>query len=284
MVVDTRARKRRRSLDAQAGVVIPGLPFEVVVTHVLRKENLPDPADLAVLRRVSRGMRDAVDATGREIEELGENDAADLGCLTTLRCLQRQGRLSRKESLCQAAARSGQLEELIDLRAENWPWDEWTCAGSAEGGHLEVLQWVRANGCPWDEKTCAGAAEGGHLELLQWLRANGYPWDEQTCSGAGWGGHLEVLQWARANGCPWDAETCSGAAWGGHLEVLQWARANGCQWDAETCSEAAEGRAPRCAAVGACERLPVGRVDARICENWGSFRVVKLGDSERLPS
>jgi len=50
MVVDTRARKRRRSLDAQAGVVIPGLPFEVVVTHVLREENLPDPADLAVLR------------------------------------------------------------------------------------------------------------------------------------------------------------------------------------------------------------------------------------------
>ncbi len=60
--VETRARKRRRDLDAQAGVVIPGLPFEVVVTHVLREENLPDPADLAVLRGVSRGMRDAVDA------------------------------------------------------------------------------------------------------------------------------------------------------------------------------------------------------------------------------
>jgi hypothetical protein len=148
MVVDTRARKRRRSLDAQAGVVIPGLPFEVVVTHVLRKENLPDPADLAVLRRVSRGMHDAVDATGREIEELGENDAADLGCLTTLRCLQRQGRLSRKESLCQAAARSGQLEELIDLRAENWPWDEWTRVYARIGDHFELLNWATANGCP----------------------------------------------------------------------------------------------------------------------------------------
>ena len=50
------------ALEAQADVVIPGLPFEVVVTHVLREENLPDPADLAVLRGVSRGMRDAVDA------------------------------------------------------------------------------------------------------------------------------------------------------------------------------------------------------------------------------
>jgi hypothetical protein len=173
MVVDTRARKRRRSLDAQAGVVIPGLPFEVVVTHVLRKENLPDPADLAVLRRVSRGMRDAVDATGREIEELGENDAADLGCLTTLRCLQRQGRLERKEHLCQAAARSGQIEELKALRVENCPWDEETCAQAAYGGHLQVLQWARANGCPWNAETCYRAAKGGHLEVLHWARTAG---------------------------------------------------------------------------------------------------------------
>jgi hypothetical protein len=58
----TRARKRKRDLDAQAGVAIPGLPFDVAVSLV--EKHLPDPADLAVLRAVSKGMRVAVDATG----------------------------------------------------------------------------------------------------------------------------------------------------------------------------------------------------------------------------
>jgi hypothetical protein len=63
--VETRsARKRKRDLDAQAGVAFPGLPFDVAVSIV--EKHLHDPADLAVLRAVSRGMRDAVDATGRK--------------------------------------------------------------------------------------------------------------------------------------------------------------------------------------------------------------------------
>jgi len=68
----TCARKRERDLDAQAGVAIPGLPFDVAVSIV--EKHLPDPADLAVLRAVSRGMRDAVDATGRKVEEFEEED------------------------------------------------------------------------------------------------------------------------------------------------------------------------------------------------------------------
>ena len=63
--VGTRARKRKRDLAAQAGVAFPGLPSDVAVSLV--EKHLPDPADLAVLRAVSKGMRDAVDATGREI-------------------------------------------------------------------------------------------------------------------------------------------------------------------------------------------------------------------------
>ena len=59
--VETRARKRKRDVDAQAGVAIPGLPFDVAVSLV--EKHLPDPADLAVLRAVSKGMRAAVDAT-----------------------------------------------------------------------------------------------------------------------------------------------------------------------------------------------------------------------------
>ena len=90
--VETRARKRKRDLDAQAGVAFPGLPFDVAVSLV--QNHLPDPADLAVLRAVSKGRRDAVDATGRKIEELEEYDAAERGYLSTLKCLRRRGRLS----------------------------------------------------------------------------------------------------------------------------------------------------------------------------------------------
>ena len=101
--VETRARKRTRYLDAHVGVAIPGLPFDVAVSLV--QKHLPDPADLAVLRVVSRGMRDAVDATGRKMEEFKEDDAVERGYLSTLKCLRRRGRLSDERLLCAAAAR-----------------------------------------------------------------------------------------------------------------------------------------------------------------------------------
>ena len=167
-VVETRGRKRKHDLEAQAGVAIPGLPFDVAVSLV--KEHLPDPADLAILRAVSRGMRDAVDATGRKVEECDEEDAGKRGYLTTLKCrLRRRGRLENECSLCAAAASNGDLEELKLLRYhEKSSWDEKTCAFAARGGHLEVLKWLRENKCPWESNTCANAAFGGHLETLKW--------------------------------------------------------------------------------------------------------------------
>ena len=236
--VETRSRKRKRecrdATAANAGEAIPGLLNDIVVTHVLRSENFDDPADLARLPAVSRVMRDAVAATGLQFEELDEFDAAEVGCLSAVQRLQRGGRLSRQEYLCQAAARSGQLEELQWLRANGCPWDRWTCSGAARGGHLEVLQWLRANGCPWDEWTCSRAARGGHLEVLQWAHANGCPWDEETCTFAAQGGHLEVLQWARANGCPWDADTCVAAVDEQSHDVFLWARENDCPMNDDT--------------------------------------------------
>ena len=65
--IETRARKRNLDLSAQAGVAFPGLPPDVAESIV--EKHLPDPADLAVLRAVSKGMRDAVDATGRKRSE-----------------------------------------------------------------------------------------------------------------------------------------------------------------------------------------------------------------------
>ena len=169
--VETRGRKRKRDLAAQTGVAIPGLPFDVAVSLV--EKHLPDPADLAVLRAVSKGMRDAVDATGQMVEEFGEEDAAVRGYVTTLKCLRRRGRLSDERLLYDAAARIGDLEGLKALRrTEKFSWDERTCAYAAKGGHIEVLKWARANGCPWYEGACLRQAElCGHTEVAAWIRS-----------------------------------------------------------------------------------------------------------------
>ena len=187
---DASTATTRASLT-DAGEAFPRLPDHVVVEHILRSEYFDDPADLARLPAVSRAMRDTVAATGLRFEELDEKRAVMLGCLSALQRRHRQGRLSRQESLCQAAARGGNLEELKVLRAEGWPWDKFTCSWAANGGHPKVLQWARENGCPWDEETCYWATHGGHLEVLQWARANGCPWFQVTRTTAVQLGYVE---------------------------------------------------------------------------------------------
>ena len=206
--------------DPNAGVTtFEDLPPDVK-NEILGPTNLPEPRDLANLRAVSHWMRDAVDATGREIEELSNEDAMFLGNVSLLKDRHSRGLLKGDEGsfVCAAAARTGQLEELKALRAEKFPWDKWTCAYAAKGGHLEVLKWAHENGCPWDWETCKYAAEEGHLEILKWARANDCPWSKWTCECAARGGHLEVLKWARANDCPWDARTRTYAASKGCVE------------------------------------------------------------------
>ena len=56
-------------------------------------------------------MRDAVLVTGRAIYNLNTAQAAELGCLGTLQCLLRQGRLDKSE-VCQFAAMVGHLGVL----------------------------------------------------------------------------------------------------------------------------------------------------------------------------
>ena len=232
--------KKARAIAPQvhAEEAFPGIPQDVVVTHILT--SVTDPIVLARLRAVSRAMRDAVERTGILVEEMTTGVAVELGCLETLQHKLQKARLDKSE-VCTFAAKGGQLEVIRWARAHGCPWDEWTSAQAAWGGQLEVLQWAHATGCPWDEFTCSNAAESGHLEVLHWARANGCPWTWRKCSFAAQEGHLEVLQWARANGCPWDEKTCANAAYGGHLEVLQWARANGAPWDKITNNNAAHG-------------------------------------------
>ena len=157
------------------------------------------PTELASFRDFAKVMRDAIGEKG-SFNELKPGEAAQRGCLDTLKILHRRGRVAFNVDLCTAAA---------------------------YGGQLEVLKWLRENSYPWDEMTCACAASGGYLKMLQWARANGCPWDERTFLGAAYGGHLKVLQWARANGCPWDAETCAHAAADGGITLLYSAARDG---------------------------------------------------------
>ena len=152
--------------DPNAGVTtFEDLPPDVK-NEILGPTNLPEPRDLANLRAVSHWMRDAVDATGREIRKFSNQDAAKLGNVSLLKDRHSRGLLMGYEwsLVCAAAARTGQLEELKALRAEKFPWDKWTCAYAAKGGHLEVLKWARANDCPWDARTRTYAASKGCVE------------------------------------------------------------------------------------------------------------------------
>jgi|TARA_B110000977_G_scaffold93873_1_gene124121 hypothetical protein len=84
-----RARRKARAAqttdthESSTQEAFPGLPQEVVVTHVLRSDT--DPIVLARLRAVNRAMRDAVDQTGLSVDELPAEEAAELGCLETLK-------------------------------------------------------------------------------------------------------------------------------------------------------------------------------------------------------
>jgi len=151
---------------------IPGLPREVVVTHILGAIN--DPYHLARLREVSPAMHDAVAATGRELKEHDTKSTAELGYLSTLQHLLIQGRLDKTE----------------------------VCTTAAKGGHFDVLKWLRENGCPWDLGTCMMVVNGDHLDVLKWLHENGCPWNETTTLAAQMKGKFDILAWARANGCP----------------------------------------------------------------------------------
>ena len=68
-------------------------------------------------------MRDAVDATGREIKVVRDWHAANHGYLSLLKDRHTRGVLQIDRYLCEAAARSGQLEELKSFRAKNFPVD-----------------------------------------------------------------------------------------------------------------------------------------------------------------
>ena len=116
-----RLEARRDARAANAGNAIPSLLNDIVVTHFFRCDNFDYPAYLARLPAVSSTMHDTVAATGHQFEELDEDNAVNLGCLSAVQRMQRGGNLSRREVLCRAAASGEHLEELKVLRENGCP-------------------------------------------------------------------------------------------------------------------------------------------------------------------
>jgi hypothetical protein len=90
-------------------------------------------------------MRDAIGEKGMKgsVKELTPDEAAERGCLGTLKSLHRRGHVTFNEDLCIFAA---------------------------QGGQFLVLKWLRENGCPWDADTCElSASENGHKKLQAWI-------------------------------------------------------------------------------------------------------------------
>jgi hypothetical protein len=145
----------------------PGLPLDVAA-HIL---NLADPRDLARVRAVSRGMRDAVAATGRQAVPTFYQ-VFEGGYLDWLTMADVDIELD-EYTLCMAAANAGDLSMLKWLNANGCPWDKWTWSYVAMGGHLEIMKWARASGCPWDKFSCYSWAENEQNEdVMDWVCAN----------------------------------------------------------------------------------------------------------------
>jgi len=151
--METRARKRKRERrDANAGEAISGLLNDIVVTHVLRSDSFDDPADLARLPAVSRAMRDTMAGAGLQFAELYAEEAAWLGCFSAMERLQRQGLLPRQESLCEVAARNGNLERSC-----------WSCARKAARGTSKLAGKRRRAGTSTCFSGCARMSVRGTL-------------------------------------------------------------------------------------------------------------------------
>ena len=111
-----------------AGDAFAPLPAHILSTHVLSSGNLPDPSDLARPRMVSREMRDAVAATGREVYKLGAGKAIHFGDASGLQLFMHQ---------------RGDLDNS----------SVWYCTLAADYQQPEILQWLRENNFQRDDGT-----------------------------------------------------------------------------------------------------------------------------------
>ena len=155
------------------------LKVRVTMQHIMDKTGMDKSFQSHmhdVLRKASEVCAEEEKKEGSgQVKDLTPLEAAEQGCLDTLKRLHRRGLVIGEDFVCEAAAKGGQLEVLKWLHKVGYPWNPNTCAYAAQGGHLKILQWLRANDCPWGPVTCVWAAEYGHFELLKWARKNDSP-------------------------------------------------------------------------------------------------------------
>ena len=143
------------------------------------------------------------------------------------------GRYNSSSEFVDVAAREGHLELVKWLKANGYPWSQYTCENAVASRNFELVKWCRENGCEWNFRTCLEAARIGNLEMLKWCKENGCKWNNDASD-------LDMLKWARLNYCEWTSAICTFAVLNGDFEMLKWARENGCDWSAETSAAAAE--------------------------------------------
>ena len=144
-------------------IVVLGLSDVLQVSGLFAAEVLSrlDPTDLALLRRVDRAFRAAVESSSH-LPRAGVSEEVP----------HKLRRFVGSVNLLAWAMENGCPRSLVVVNS---------ISHAAEGGHLEVAHWARERGWQWDARTCGQAAMGGHLEVLKWARRHGCPWDEMTC-------------------------------------------------------------------------------------------------------
>jgi hypothetical protein len=165
------------------------------------------------------------------------NAAACSGNLQTLVAAKQHGSILTAHTMG-AAARYGTLAMCQYLHAEQCPYDADCCKTTAESDNVDILRWLLQQGCPMNaDKVCTAAAAGGHIDVMSFLQS-ALPslttdmWTEML-NAAGGNSKLAAAQWLRQRGAEWPAVLqYRSKAW--QSEVLAWARAEGCTSSVET--------------------------------------------------
>ena len=144
-----------------------------------------------------------------------------------------------EDKVCSIAAKYGNLDLLISLHENGYPWDEWTFYCAVEGGNLECVKYLYDNGCPCDSNAFSKAASLGNLECLEFLYENDCScFDDQIYINPALNGDLKTIKFLHEV-VELDYDTygewvSSAAATGGSLGCLKYLHSTGCPWDEYT--------------------------------------------------
>jgi len=152
-----------------------------------------------------------------------------------------------RDTACDMAASTNQLESLEFLHAHGYPCTKDTYITAAEMGFYEIVQFLHQKGVPWDKTTSRAACRGGNMGVITYLIAYGceldfdtmkkavddlcFEWDATLCCAAVYAGYLHLLVFLHKQGCPWDARTRDTAIVQNRVDCLRYMHAKGAVWE-----------------------------------------------------